>query len=122
MKIGIFDSGLGGLSVWKELDKLLPAVPMVYVADSGRCPYGPKPQEEIVRYSREITDFLIEEGCSLMVVACNTATAAAISILRTEYDLPFVGMEPAIKPAAQASSSGVIGILATEGTFRGNHF
>ena len=108
--------------MWKELDKLLPDVPMVYVADSGRCPYGPKSQEEIVRYSREITDFLLEEGCSLLVVACNTATAAAISILRTEYDLPFVGMEPAIKPAAQASSSGVIGILATEGTFRGNHF
>lgn len=121
-KIGIFDSGLGGLSVWKEIVSILPEVPLVYVADSGRCPYGPQPVEDIRAYSREITEFLISQGCELIVVACNTATAAAIKGLRAEFDLPFVGMEPAIKPAAQATQSKVVGILATEGTFRGQHF
>lgn len=121
-KIGIFDSGLGGLSVWKELNRLLPDTDMVYVADSGRCPYGPRPTEEIISFSREITEFLISEGCGLIIVGCNTATAASIRILRKEYQLPFVGMEPALKPAVAASRTGVIGILATEGTFRGTHF
>lgn len=121
-KIGIFDSGLGGLSVWKEIVSLLPEVPLVYVADSGRCPYGSQPVEDIQAYSREITEFLISQGCELIVIACNTATAAAIKGLRAEFDLPFVGMEPAIKPAAQATLSKVVGILATAGTFRGQHF
>lgn len=121
-KIGIFDSGLGGLSVWKEIVSLLPEVPLVYVADSGRCPYGPQPVEDIQAYSREITQFLISQGCELIVIACNTATAAAIKGLRAQFDLPFVGMEPAIKPAAQATRSKVVGILATAGTFRGQHF
>ncbi len=118
----MFDSGLGGLSVWRELVRLLPEVPVVYAADSGRCPYGSKSEEEIIQYSREITRFLKGQGCGLIVVACNTATAAAIRALRGEFDLPFVGMEPAIKPALTASRSGVVGILATEGTFRGRHF
>lgn len=121
-KIGIFDSGLGGLSVWKEIVSMLPGVPLVYVADSGRCPYGPQPVKDIQAYSREITKFLISQGCELIVIACNTATAAAIKGLRAEFDLPFVGMEPAIKPAAQATRSKVVGILATAGTFRGQHF
>lgn len=121
-KIGIFDSGLGGLSVWKEIISVLPGVPLVYVADSGRCPYGPQPVEDIRAYSREITEFLISQGCELIVIACNTATAAAIRSLRAEFGLPFVGMEPAIKPAAKATRSKVVGILATEGTFRGQHF
>lgn len=121
-KIGILDSGLGGLSVWKEIVSVLPEVSLVYVADSGRCPYGPQPVEDIRVYSHEITKFLITQGCELIVVACNTATAAAIKDLRAEFDLPFVGMEPAIKPAAQATQSKVVGILATEGTFRGQHF
>lgn len=120
--IGMFDSGLGGLSVWRELVQLLPDVPVVYAADSGRCPYGNKPREEIIRYSREMTRFLLSQGAELIVVACNTATAAAISTLREEFDVPFVGMEPALKPAVEASRSGVVGILATEGTFRGQHF
>lgn len=121
-KIGIFDSGLGGLSVWKEIVSILPHTSLVYVADSGRCPYGPQPVEDIRRYAREITELLISQGCELVVVACNTATAAAIKDLRAEYPIPFVGMEPAIKPAAQATASRVVGILATEGTFRGQHF
>lgn len=121
-KIGIFDSGLGGLSVWKEILSVLPEVSLVYVADSGRCPYGPQPVEYIRAYSREITEFLISQNCELIVIACNTATAAAIKELRIEFDLPFVGMEPAIKPAAQATQSKIVGILATEGTFRGQHF
>ncbi|MDP5172776.1 MAG: glutamate racemase [Bacteroidia bacterium] len=120
--IGVFDSGLGGLSVWQEIIRILPDVPVIYAADSGRCPYGSKPKEEIIRYSREMTQLLVDQGCRLIVVACNTATAAAIRALREEFDLPFVGMEPAIKPAAEASKTGVVGILATEGTFRGQHF
>ena len=121
-KIGIFDSGLGGLSVWQELVRALPGVSVDYVADSGRCPYGPQPVDNIRRYSSQITQFLLNRGCSLIVVACNTATAAAIRQLRDTFDVPFVGMEPAIKPAATHTQTRVVGVLATEGTFRGKHF
>lgn len=120
--IGIFDSGLGGLSVWQELFQQLPHESVIYVADSGYCPYGSRPQAEIERLSDRIVRFLRGQACKLIVVACNTATAAAIADLRARYDLPFVGMEPAIKPAARATRSGVIGILATRGTFAGQHF
>ena len=99
--IGVYDSGIGGLSVWKELNALMPERDYVYVADSAHCPYGEKSSDYMV------------------VVACNTATAAAISYLRRSFDIPFVGMEPAVKPAALASRSGVVGVLATANTFRG---
>ena len=117
--IGVFDSGVGGLSVWQELIKILPEEEYIYVSDNGYCPYGPKPKEYVVDRARKITEFLIEKGADIVVVACNTATAAAIGVLRASYDIPFVGMEPAVKPAALNSSSGVIGVLATQGTFKG---
>ncbi len=117
--VGIFDSGVGGLSVWKELIKLLPAEKFLYFSDSAFCPYGPKGQEEITKRAFKITDFFLGRGVKLIVVACNTATAASIEALREKYDIPFIGMEPAVKPAALHSRSGVIGVLATQGTFRG---
>ena len=120
--IGIFDSGVGGLSVWKEINRLLPEVSMTYVADQAWCPYGGKPQQEIQARCEYITQFLLSVGCELIVVACNTATAHAIQYLRKTFPLPFVGMEPAIKPAAEQTQTGHIGVLATEGTFRGDHF
>ncbi|MEM6804841.1 MAG: glutamate racemase [Bacteroidota bacterium] len=120
--IGIFDSGLGGLTVWKACKELLPQESFIYVADQAFCPYGPKSQELIHERAHKITDFFREQGVQLVIIACNTATAAAIQDLRDSFDLPFVGMEPAIKPAAENSQTGNIGILATQGTFDGNHF
>lgn len=120
--IGMFDSGLGGLSVWQSLHRQLPQVPILYAADSARCPYGPRPKQDILAFSHQMTRWLLDQGAQLIVVACNTATAAAIHELRATYDVPFVGMEPAIKPAAEQTASGVVGILATEGTFKGDHF
>ncbi|SDB95953.1 glutamate racemase [Williamwhitmania taraxaci] len=120
--IGVFDSGVGGLSVWREIVKILPDESTLYYADSANCPYGDKSQAEIIRLAETVTCFLIEKGCSVIVVACNTATAAAIDYLRSKYTIPFVGMEPAVKPAAINSVSGVIGILATQGTFNGRLF
>ncbi|GAB4404496.1 MAG: glutamate racemase [Bacteroidia bacterium] len=120
--IGIFDSGLGGLSVWREVQRLLPDESLIYLGDSGRCPYGPRPHGEILRFSQELSHWLVGQGCKLLVVACNTITGAAIDALRARYPLPFVGMEPALKPAAQQTHSGVIGVLATQGTFAGRHF
>ncbi|WNJ20922.1 glutamate racemase [Pontibacter sp. G13] len=120
--IGMFDSGFGGLSVLRALMEQLPYESVHYVSDSARCPYGPQPSSHILAYSREITQFLIHQGCKMIVVACNTATASAIHTLRQEFDIPFVGMEPALKPAAKASQTGTIGILATHGTFHGAHF
>jgi len=117
--IGVFDSGVGGLSVLKEIISLLPEESVIYFADSKNCPYGSKPAGDIITLMKKHVDFLIARGCKLIVVACNTATAAAIEILRKEYTIPFVGMEPAIKPAAVHSKNGKIGILATEGTFNG---
>ncbi|MEL6671987.1 MAG: glutamate racemase [Bacteroidota bacterium] len=120
--IGIFDSGLGGLSVWREIRHALPAESLIYVADQAYCPYGRKPAGEIRDRAYLITDFLIKKGCKMVVVACNTATAAAIQDLRQRYTLPFVGMEPALKPAVLQSKTGKVGILATQGTLRGGHF
>ncbi len=120
--IGVFDSGVGGLSVWKEIVAVLPSEPILYFADNANCPYGDKSPEEIVALADRVTNFLIGKGCSIVVVACNTATAAAIEFLRAKYDVPFVGMEPAVKPAALRSTSGVIGVLATRGTFNGRLF
>lgn len=117
--IGIFDSGLGGLSVWKELIKILPKEDMIYYADSANCPYGSKKESEIIDLSRRIVDFLLSKSCKLIIVACNTATAAAIDYLRANYSIPFIGMEPAVKPASLNSKTKSIGVLATEGTFNG---
>ncbi len=117
--IGIFDSGVGGLSVWREITNLMPGHHMLYFADNAYCPYGPRPKEEIIERAEKVTSFLIEKGAVVIVVACNTATSAAISSLRKRYSIPFVGMEPAVKPAANFSKTGVIGVLATKGTLTG---
>lgn len=116
---GVFDSGAGGLSVWKELVSAAPEEQYFYISDNANCPYGPKSKEFIVGRAQAISDYLISEGAEIIVVACNTATAAAIDSLRSRYDIPFVGMEPAVKPAAIETKSGVIGVLATKGTFNG---
>lgn len=117
--IGVFDSGTGGLSVLHELIKELPSESFVFFADSANCPYGSKPKDEIIALSSAITQFLITQECKVIVVACNTATAAAIDWLRDKYTLPFIGMEPAIKPAALNTKTKSIGVLATAGTFKG---
>ena len=117
--IGVYDSGQGGKSVLKELRALMPGEDYVYFADAAYCPYGPKSPEFIIERACAITNFLISKGCQIIVVACNTATAAAISYLREHYKVPFVGMEPALKPAALHSKTGVVGVLATSGTFKG---
>ena len=117
--IGIFDSGVGGLSVWREIHRLMPGESCLYLSDGAFCPYGPKDPALIRERAAKISAYLIGRGAVIIVVACNTATAAAISSLREKFDIPFVGMDPAIKPAALHSKSGVVGVLATAGTFRG---
>ena len=120
---GIFDSGCGGLSVLKEMLKALPGESYVYFSDNAHCPYGEKTPEYILERGRVITRLLMDKGCDLIVVACNTATAAAIAGLRAEFpQIPFVGMEPAIKPAAAVTKSGVVGVLATAGTLGGEKY
>ena len=120
--IGIFDSGVGGLSVLKEIRKLLPFESIAYFADSGNCPYGSKTQEEIIFLARKHIEFLLEQHCKLIVIACNTITAVAIDCFRSDYRVPFIGMEPALKPAALQTRTKKIGILATENTFNGRLF
>ena len=117
--IGIFDSGVGGLSVWRVILKIMPYARFSYLSDAAYCPYGPRSAEEIIERGRVITKFLLKLGTDIIVVACNTATAAAIDTLRAEFDIPFIGMEPAVKPAVIESKSGVVGVLATKGTFGG---
>ncbi len=120
--IGIFDSGLGGLSVFSEIQKLLPKENIIYYADSKNSPYGEKTEQEIYLLSKYITEFLIHKECKAIVIACNTATSAAINKLRQEFPIPFIGMEPAVKPAAENTKTGKVGILATEGTLNGGHY
>ena len=120
--IGIFDSGIGGLSVFREIRKVLPEQSYVYYSDNAHCPYGEKSREYIIDRARAITRFLLGKGCEIIVVACNTATAAAISTLREEFPIKFIGMEPAIKPAAQATKTGVVGVLATAGTLKATKY
>lgn len=120
--IGFFDSGVGGVSVWREVRQRLPGCATLYVADSEHCPYGLRPPGQIRRFSRAITRFLLEHDAALVVVACNTASAAALQWLRSRFDVPFVGMEPAVKPAAQQTRTGHIGVLATRGTVEGEMF
>jgi glutamate racemase len=117
--LGIFDSGVGGLSVLKEI-RALANLPMLYFADQQHVPYGSRSMEEIQAFSSEITRFLIRNGARVIVVACNTASAAALRNLRTNFpSIAFVGMEPAIKPAAESTKTGVVGVLATPATFQG---
>ena len=114
--IGFFDSGVGGTSVWSEVHALLPEESTIYVADSANAPYGERSPEAIVALSIKNTEFLIGKGCKLIVVACNTATTNAIKTLRDTYPIPFIGIEPAIKPAALETKTGKVGLLATKGT------
>ena len=120
--IGIFDSGVGGTSIWKELHALLPHEHTIYLANSKNAPYGNKTNQEIIDLSIKNTEFLMNRGCKLIIVACNTATTNAISYLREHYNIPFIGIEPAIKPAALQSKTKTIGILATKGTLASNLF
>jgi len=120
--IAVFDSGVGGISVLKHIYSRLPHEYLLYVADSKYAPYGNKTSEEIQARCFEIADFLIEKDAKALVVACNTATAAAVDVLRERYALPIVGMEPAVKPAAEASKNGIIGVLATTGTLKSAQF
>jgi len=118
--IGMFDSGIGGISILREIRKLLPAENIIYLADQTHVPYGPRPLEEVQRFSQGITAYLLEQGAKLIVVACNTASAASLQDLRRGFPtLPFVGMEPAVKPAAETTQSRVVGVLATPTTFQG---
>ena len=120
--IGVFDSGVGGLSILKEIRRELPNEDLLYVADSAHVPYGEKSVEYVERRSIAIAEFLIGSGAKAVVVACNTATAAAIHSLRGRFSLPIIGIEPAVKPAAEATRSGVVGILATSGTLASDRF
>jgi len=120
--IGLFDSGIGGTSIWREIHNLLPNEDTLYLADSKNAPYGQKSKEEIIALSIKNTEFLLEKNCKIIVVACNTATTNAISELRARYKVPFIGIEPAIKPAALQSKTQTIGILATQGTLNSSLF
>ncbi len=120
--IGVFDSGMGGLSVWRELRRSLPDESLLYFGDGKNCPYGDKPAEEVLGYVCSAVERLIHDGVKLIVIACNAATAAAIAHLRAHYSIPFVGMEPAVKPAALTTRSGVVGILATRAALDGELF
>lgn len=121
--IGVYDSGLGGLTVWREIRRMLPGESLVYLGDGANCPYGSRPREEVRALADAAVARLVGMGCKMVVVACNTATAAAIDFLREKYaDLPIVGMEPAVKPACLATRSGVVGVLATERSLDGELF
>ena len=121
--IGVFDSGLGGISVWQALYDALPFESLVYLGDGLRCPYGSRSEAEVLAFTEEAVERLLSEGCKMIVVACNTATAVAIKYLREKYpEVPFVGLEPAVKPAAMTTRTGIIGVLATERSLRGDHF
>jgi glutamate racemase len=119
--IGVLDSGVGGLSILREIHRLLPDTPTLYFGDQAHLPYGPRPADEIRRFVEAIADFLIQHGASVIVVACNAASAASLHELRARYPhVPFVGMEPAVKPAAVATRTGVIGVLTTQATADGD--
>jgi glutamate racemase len=120
--IGVFDSGVGGLSVLHHIRQALPSDRLIYVADSGHVPYGDKSTAYIEQRSQTLARFLIEQGADAIVIACNTATAAAVSGLRAQFDIPIVGMEPAVKPAVAATRGGVVGVLATTGTLESARF
>lgn len=114
--VGVFDSGVGGLSILRAVRDALPAEHLLYLADAGHLPYGDKPVSEIRARAQAVTEFLLSQGAKAIVVACNTATAAAIDELRERFRVPFVGVEPAVKPAAGLTRSGVVGLLVTGST------
>lgn len=120
--IGVFDSGIGGTSIWKEIVTLLPLESTLYLADSKNAPYGNKSEEQIKQLCIKNTEKLIALGAKIIVIACNTATTNAIDYLRATYPIPFIGIEPAIKPAALKSQNKSIGILATRGTLNSKLF
>ncbi len=120
--IGIFDSGIGGTSIFKEIHALLPNENCIYLADSKNAPYGNKSEEDILQLSIKNTEFLLNRGCKLIIVACNTATTNAIAYLRANYNIPFIGIEPAIKTAALNTQTKAVGILATKGTLSSHLF
>ena len=121
--IGVFDSGVGGLSVLRHIRALLPHEHLLYFADSGFAPYGDKPEQVVAERSLAIAGFLVAQGAKALVVACNTATVAAIKLLRAHYpDMPIVGVEPGLKPGAAATRNGKVGVLATDGTLAGEKF
>lgn len=120
--IGIFDSGVGGTSIWKEIVALLPNENSIYLSDSKNAPYGEKSKQEIIDLSVKNTEYLLKNNCKIIVVACNTATTNAIKTLRQNYNVPFIGIEPAIKPAALSTKTNVVGILATKGTLNSDLF
>jgi glutamate racemase len=118
--IGIFDSGVGGLSILRAIRAQMPEESIIYFGDQGHIPYGPRPMEQIRDFSEAITNFLLEHGAKIIVVACNTASAAALRYLRGKFPkVQFVGMEPAVKPAAETTQTGMVGVLATQATFQG---
>jgi glutamate racemase len=118
--IGVYDSGVGGIPVLRAIHRLLPHESLLYVADQGHVPYGPRPLDEVQRFAEAITRYLLDQGSKVIVVACNAASAAALRYLRKIYpDVPIVGMEPAVKPAVEHTRSGVVGVLATPATFQG---
>ena len=119
-QIGIFDSGVGGLSIVRAVRRQIPQSPLIFLADQAHVPYGPRSLDEVRGFSEAITQFLFAQGAKMIVVACNTASAAALHYLREKYPaVPFVGMEPAVKPAAESTQTGVVGVLATPATFQG---
>jgi glutamate racemase len=120
--IGLFDSGIGGTSIWKEINQLLPQENTIYLADSKNAPYGKRTKEEIIQLCFKNIDFLISQKCKIIVVACNTATTNAIVEIRTKYKIPIIGIEPAIKTAANKTETQTIGILATKGTLNSELF
>jgi glutamate racemase len=121
--LGLFDSGVGGLSVMREVMRQAPAQPIIYLADQANAPYGQRSLAEIRGLAEAITRFLLREGAQVIVIACNTASAAALRSLRERFpEVPFVGMEPAIKPAAERTRAGHVGVIATEATFQGELF
>ncbi|HZD57076.1 MAG TPA: glutamate racemase [Anaerolineales bacterium] len=118
--IGLFDSGVGGISVLRAIRRNQPHEELLYLADQAHVPYGSRPVEEVRSFSEQITRYLLAQGAKMIVVACNTASAAALHYLRQEFpEVPFVGMEPAVKPAAERTQTGVVGVLATPATFQG---
>lgn len=121
--IGVYDSGFGGLSVWRELHRALPRESLIYLGDGKNCPYGSRPAEEIRTLAERAVRELVERGCKMVVVACNTATAAAIEYLRSTFtELPIVGLEPAVKPACAMTRTKVVGVVATERSLQGEKF
>ena len=115
--IGVFDSGLGGLTVLRSLIDLLPAEPLLYFGDTGRFPYGPKPADEVMKYALQIADILVERGAKELDVACNSAAAAALDQLRSSLDIPVIGViEPGLRAAIRATRNGRVGVMGTVGT------